>query len=874
MDIIKRRQDSSSEDSDDVIPPTPAAKSTPLVLSNRLRKQSSSSDSSSSGGQIPTPRFPVHTAKTTENDSSSDEDEGHVSLPLHPLVNMKQEPRDSSSEEEDNQQRTVFQGQIINRLNSSRPAHTMSSSDDSDENTTSVNNHALRTNESSSESDEEEPPRLSVPAIIQKTERPSSSGSSEDSSDDDGAIVQRPGNQVPINNPGNSSSDEEPSNEPQKPLRNEDTSSEESETEDRNTVVRPPAPANDSSSEESDEEPERKPVVNRKSIDYMDSDGEPDAGAINQTKSLNVSVQQNQNIDSDSNEEETSDEEERVKLSLSSIPVSHQQKDSSEEETSDEEERVKLSLSSIPVSHQQKDSSEEETSDEEERVKEPLSSIPVSHQQKDSSEEETSDEEERVKEPLSSMPIPHQPKDSSDEESSDGEDARTFQPNSTLEENSQLISQDSSEKGSSSENGEQIFTSTQRTPSEDTIGGLGQWQPLSGIFSQSTPVLKAIERIERRQPASLKVGKSLLKETFNERERIYIQDALLTTEDLGSDDEIWLLQCPKSMDVNALKKQYINLASDSEIQLEDGPSFKRFSISPEQHGSNTINCVLPLREGNKFQISSHPVKGKVVVQEHIHVPKLRMPEASAKAPVPFPTGLKVRHPLLGVGFEEHIAKAKLALKEGERYNKQQKKIRRKEEMRRNTSGIDYSEESVLSPSFNQNVSKHPQSSDKKKIKDVSLQKTPEEESGKKRKKNISYSSDTAYSSEAKSFDGSFLGESKKKKHKKSNKDEVNGNNHVMEARTDIVVPSWHVPLAEAPVSVLDNSASVEKKKKKKSKHDLLSPSDIKQERLVTEYANGISETFINETSFSKKRKRKEAAEALADVPIKKKKHSV
>lgn len=131
------------------------------------------------------------------------------------------------------------------------------------------------------------------------------------------------------------------------------------------------------------------------------------------------------------------------------------------------------------------------------------------------------------------------------------------------------------------------------------------------------------------------------------------------------------------MDFSALKKQSINLASDCDIQLEDGPAFKRFSVTPECSSNSSINCVLQNKSG--FQIckyvlnfllpleldslililyshyfiysfsASLPIKGKVVIQEHVHVPKLKLPEKSVKGPVPFPSGLKVRHPLLGIG---------------------------------------------------------------------------------------------------------------------------------------------------------------------------------------------------------------------------------
>lgn len=56
------------------------------------------------------------------------------------------------------------------------------------------------------------------------------------------------------------------------------------------------------------------------------------------------------------------------------------------------------------------------------------------------------------------------------------------------------------------------------------------------------------------------------------------------------------------MDISALKKRTINLSSENDIQIEDGPAFKRFSITPQKNINNSINCLLPHRSRNQFQI--------------------------------------------------------------------------------------------------------------------------------------------------------------------------------------------------------------------------------------------------------------------------------
>ena len=381
------------------------------------------------------------------------------------------------------------------------------------------------------------------------------------------------------------------------------------------------------------------------------------------------------------------------------------------------------------------------------------------------------------------------------------------------------------------------------------------------------------------------------------------------------------------MNFSALKKQQINLAADSDIQLADGPAFKRFSVTPQQSKKSAVNCLLPSKTG-KFRISRLPIRGKVLIQEHIHVPKLKVPDAEVKLPVPFPSGLKVRHPLLGAAYEQHMEKAKIALQESAIYSKKKKKDKRKDtagnEMSRSNLGAINLSSYSLSPQLNGKKRKRSMnevdsdtinrnnssddgygkkrkssSDDHSRVDNVALN----ESVGKKHKKSKRHSESESISnsllskslskshnksrtqSEGESISNNSLNESLVKKHKKSKKSEdwqsnPSGKNEIPPPNPK---PSWHTPqVDEVPVSALSTNGGSEKKKKKKSKESsrILDISHIKKETDISTHLNGK----LEESSFSKKRKRKgdslDSNKSTLDdaldhqVPLKKKKHSL
>ncbi|XP_023294201.2 uncharacterized protein LOC111677333 [Lucilia cuprina] len=118
------------------------------------------------------------------------------------------------------------------------------------------------------------------------------------------------------------------------------------------------------------------------------------------------------------------------------------------------------------------------------------------------------------------------------------------------------------------------------------------------------------------------------------------------------ENEIWLLQCPKGMDVSELENQKLKIPGRTNINNSEAVSME-FNEGKEQHAFAYCN-----RKG-RYDLRLLPVRGTIVVRDRLKAAETvtieRAEECCPPAKrVPLPSGIRVRHPLLGVHYEDKL----------------------------------------------------------------------------------------------------------------------------------------------------------------------------------------------------------------------------
>lgn len=122
----------------------------------------------------------------------------------------------------------------------------------------------------------------------------------------------------------------------------------------------------------------------------------------------------------------------------------------------------------------------------------------------------------------------------------------------------------------------------------------------------------------------------------------------LTRQGINTEDEVWLFQCPHSVDVEKLVGNTLKLNS----QKHTDPTTK-FEYQSESPVNNQYYTVISKSEDkNKHEAFSFRAAGVVRIQHEIpEVVNCDVVEA-VTVNVPYPQNLKIRHPLLGFQFED------------------------------------------------------------------------------------------------------------------------------------------------------------------------------------------------------------------------------
>ncbi|XP_075147231.1 uncharacterized protein LOC142221397 [Haematobia irritans] len=166
-------------------------------------------------------------------------------------------------------------------------------------------------------------------------------------------------------------------------------------------------------------------------------------------------------------------------------------------------------------------------------------------------------------------------------------------------------------------------------------------------------VLKHYIIIMLPEPNALKATFLNEHQQFSEVDEV---DELITVgkiEDIDLvDSDVWFLQCPKGMDLKVLEHEKLKIPgrtslSDVEtisVEFVEGKQQQSFAYSNRKGG---------------YDLRLLPVRGTIVVRDRLkasdNVTSERIEECCPPSKrVPMPSAIRVRHPLLGVRYEEKL----------------------------------------------------------------------------------------------------------------------------------------------------------------------------------------------------------------------------
>lgn len=118
------------------------------------------------------------------------------------------------------------------------------------------------------------------------------------------------------------------------------------------------------------------------------------------------------------------------------------------------------------------------------------------------------------------------------------------------------------------------------------------------------------------------------------------------------EDEVWLLQCPKGMDVKQLESQKLKIPGRTNLDDSEAVSVE-FVEGVEQHAFAYSN-----RKG-RYDLRLLPIRGTIVLRNRLKAAATitcdRVEECCPPAKrVPMPSAIRVRHPLLGHQYAEKL----------------------------------------------------------------------------------------------------------------------------------------------------------------------------------------------------------------------------
>lgn len=167
---------------------------------------------------------------------------------------------------------------------------------------------------------------------------------------------------------------------------------------------------------------------------------------------------------------------------------------------------------------------------------------------------------------------------------------------------------------------------------------------------------KLVEKNKEKKPGLLNVRNTTLDNFLEARKHIksILDKSTAQHIKINSDEEVWIFQCPKNIEVNDLMGRKLVLSQPVQvIQSKRGNTEFECKLESTKH-SNHLTLICPT---NGFpEAISVKQAGMITIRERI---QLSQPRNYVNGDInsnsvdlfKYPTNLKIRHPLLGVNFD-------------------------------------------------------------------------------------------------------------------------------------------------------------------------------------------------------------------------------
>ncbi|XP_069693374.1 uncharacterized protein [Periplaneta americana] len=118
---------------------------------------------------------------------------------------------------------------------------------------------------------------------------------------------------------------------------------------------------------------------------------------------------------------------------------------------------------------------------------------------------------------------------------------------------------------------------------------------------------------------------------------------------LTEDEELWMVQCPVSLNPKTLKNKVFFVESSEFIfKVED----QKYSVTTNIHKIPPITCVTPSEEADCFRANILKPVGLMVIKEDLEVPEIAFTSTTKQRKRP--NSSRVRHPLFGGDYEDEL----------------------------------------------------------------------------------------------------------------------------------------------------------------------------------------------------------------------------
>lgn len=123
-------------------------------------------------------------------------------------------------------------------------------------------------------------------------------------------------------------------------------------------------------------------------------------------------------------------------------------------------------------------------------------------------------------------------------------------------------------------------------------------------------------------------------------------------DDISDNEELWIIDIPKTIDPSHLKGQSLTFGDKSKIKIGD----ERFSVV-NRNIKDSLTCVFnSSKQKGRYKTVNIKPAGSLTVQRKLSsITKIKA-EHTERTGVPFPKNLKVRHPLFGAVYKDKIGR--------------------------------------------------------------------------------------------------------------------------------------------------------------------------------------------------------------------------